>query len=166
MHVRRDRKRHQDVSCSQSFETDALHRQFRTQSLPGNHIVRVCKDAVIVCTERLIFTQRPRNHALLKWTRPSPVVVTVGIGHLIVVTAIDTNRVISPTGSKYRPKLPAAVPIPDRGFALSLTSGGEIKTICRVFSVAAAGHDPATAVHPRSSVKSVSFVLGAPPAQM
>ena len=35
-----------------------------------------------------------------------------------------------------------AVPIPDRGVAEFFTSGGEMKTICRVLSVAAAGHDP------------------------
>ena len=55
---------------------------------------------------------------------------------------------------------PVVVPIPDRGLAEFFTSGGEMKTIWRALVVAAAGHDPIAAVHPRSSVKSVSFVAG------
>ena len=112
-------------------------RRFYKQSLPGNHVVgRSTGIFVAAGPGTFRIDLRPKDQAIapiasVAWPR----VRLYRIGYLIVVIAIDPDNtswcsprivVLSHLRTQRR------IPITRAGFAASLTSGGEIKTIWRV----------------------------------
>src|SRR5215475_5264308 len=65
--------------------------RYRKHSLPGNHVIGICETcAAAGGSQCLVFTQRPRNHALCQGTRASAVVVPVWVrGDVVSVIAVD-----------------------------------------------------------------------------
>ena len=94
-----------------------------------------------------VFADRPGKGALPKRAAPRPVVLSVWVrSDLVVVVGVNRNRVRRfPTDRRigYRSSISRS------GWLESFASGGEMKTICRVFSAL---------VVPRSSLTRQSFV--------